>query len=170
MGSPLEFIVSEIHELLKHSNVSVIITSRADETLGDSKNIFDRLYLTGVSKRAIKKYLTQHEISYKRVKENKRLIETLRIPLFLKLYSQLYSTSEVSTPGEILYAFSANVAPNTLSETELAKLKPITECQEKILLRIVLMKKLQWFILDFLLPELGWYMEKKIYIPLIWKQ
>ena len=68
MGSPLEFIVSEIHELLKHSNVSVIITSRADETLGDSKNIFDRLYLTGVSKRAIKKYLTQHEISYKRVK------------------------------------------------------------------------------------------------------
>lgn len=44
MGSPLEFIVSEIHELLKHSNVSVIITSRADETLGDSKNIFDGLF------------------------------------------------------------------------------------------------------------------------------
>ena len=161
MGSPLEFIVSEIHELLKHSNVSVIITSRADETLGDSKNIFDRLYLTGVSKRAIKKYLTQHEISYKRVKENKRLIETLRIPLFLKLYSQLYSTSEVSTPGEILYAFFSERSAKYTIRNRISEIKADHRMSGENPASNRIDEKLQWFILDFLLPELGWYMEKK---------
>ena len=66
--------------------------------------------------------------------------------------------------------FSANVAPNTLSETELAKLKPITECQEKILLRIVLMKNCNGLSLISCCLNLAGTWKKKIYIPLIWKQ
>lgn len=55
-----------------------------------------------------------------------------------------------------------NVAPNTLSETELAKLKPITECQEKFMFRII-DEKLNGLSLT-LLPE-TWLasMEKDLY-------
>ena len=155
---------------LKHSNVSVIITSRADETLGDSKNIFDRLYLTGVSKRAIKKYLTQHEISYKRVKENKRLIETLRIPLFLKLYSQLYSTSEVSTPGEILYAFFSERSAKYTIRNRISEIKADHRMSGENPASNRIDEKLHGLSLISCCLNLAGTWKKKIYIPLIWKQ
>ena len=58
LGTPSELIVEEIKELLeKHKNITVIITSRADETLSDLEDSFERLYLTGVSEEVIIEYL-----------------------------------------------------------------------------------------------------------------
>ena len=106
LGAPSELIVEEIKELLeKHKNITVIITSRADETLSDLDASFERLFLTGINEDIIKEYLDGCKISSEQVSKNSRLMETLKIPLFLKLYGELYNTADISTPGEILYSF-----------------------------------------------------------------
>lgn len=75
--------MEEIKELLeKHKNITAIITSRADETLSDLDDSFERLYLTGVSEDVIKEYLDSCKISSEQVSKNSRLMETLRIPAF----------------------------------------------------------------------------------------
>ena len=160
IGTPSRLIIDEMQELLKYSNISIIITSRADEMLGNSERLFNRLYLTGVSETDIKKYLTQNRLSYKTVQNNKRLMETLKIPLFLKLYSQLYLTSEVSTPGEILYAFFSERSAKYTVRNRIMKIKEDQRSSGESPATNLINTKMQWFILDFLLPELGWYMEK----------
>lgn len=161
LGSPSELIVEEIKELLeKHKNITVIITSRADETLSDLDDSFERLYLTGVSEEIIKKYLSECKISPEQVSENSRLMETLKIPLFLKLYGELYNTTDISTPGEILYAFFSERSTKYTARNRIAEIKQDHQKAGDAYGSNSVDEKMQWFILDFLLPELGWYMEK----------
>lgn len=161
LGSPSELIVEEIKELLeKHKNITVIITSRADETLSDLDDSFERLYLTGVSEEIIKKYLSECKISSEQVSENSRLMETLKIPLFLKLYGELYNTADISTPGEILYAFFSERSTKYTARNRIAEIKQDHQKAGDAYGSNSVDEKMQWFILDFLLPELGWYMEK----------
>ena len=161
LGSPSELIVEEIKELLeKHKNITVIITSRADETLSDLDDSFERLYLTGVSEEIIIEYLDSCKISSELVSKNSRLMETLRIPLFLKLYGELYNTADISTPGEILYAFFSERSTMYTARNRIAEIKQDHQKAGDAYGSNSLDEKMQWFILDFLLPELGWYMEK----------
>lgn len=160
IGTPSELIIDEIQELLRYQNVSVIITSRADETLGALDDEFNRLYLTGVGKQDVEEYLSKHEISYAAIEDNKRLMETLKIPLFLKLYSQLYSVSGVSTPGEILYAFFSERSMQYSARGRITEIEKERRISGNTHSDNLINEKMQWFILDFLLPELGWYMEK----------
>lgn len=161
LGTPSELIVDEIKELLeKHKNITAIITSRADETLSDMDDSFERYYLTGVSEEVIKKYLDNCKISSEQVSKNSRLMETLKIPLFLKLYTQLYNTADISTPGEILYAFFSERSTQYTARNRIAEIKQDHQKAGDAYGSNSLDEKMQWFILDFLLPELGWYMEK----------
>lgn len=160
VGTPAELIVDEIQELLKYQNVSVVITSRADEALGSLDSQFDRFYLTGVSETVIKKYLSMDEFAFKAIQRNKRLMKTLKIPLFLKLYSQLYSTSEVSTPGEILYTFFSEHSTKYSVHNRITEIAKDRRASGNTHSASLSDERMQWFILDFLLPELGWYMEK----------
>ena len=161
LGTPSELIVEEIKELLeKHKNITVIITSRADETLSDLDDSFERLYLTGVSKEIIKEYLDSCKISSEQVSKNSRLMETLKIPLFLKLYGELYNTADISTPGEILYAFFSERSTKYTARNRITEIKLDHQKAGDGYGSNSLDEKMQWFVLDFLLPELGWYMEK----------
>lgn len=161
LGTPSELLVEEIKELLeKHKNITAIITSRADETLSDLDDSFERLYLTGVSEDVIKEYLDSCKISSEQVSKNSRLMETLRIPLFLKLYGELYNTADISTPGEILYAFFSERSTKYTARNRIAEIKQDHQKAGDAYGSNSLDEKMQWFILDFLLPELGWYMEK----------
>lgn len=161
LGTPSELLVEEIKELLeKHKNITAIITSRADETLSDLDDSFERLYLTGVSEEVIKEYLEKCEISSEQVTKNSRLMETLKIPLFLKLYGELYNTADISTPGEILYAFFSERSTMYTARNRIAEIKQDHQKAGDAYGSNSLDEKMQWFILDFLLPELGWYMEK----------
>ena len=161
LGTPSELLVEEIKELLeKHKNITAIITSRADETLSDLDDSFERLYLTGVSEEVIKEYLDSCKISSEKVSKNSRLMETLKIPLFLKLYAQLYNIADISTPGEILYAFFSERSTQYTARNRIAEIKQDHQKAGDAYGSNSIDEKMQWFILDFLLPELGWYMEK----------
>lgn len=161
LGTPSELIVEEIKELLeKHKNITVIITSRADETLSDLDASFERLFLTGVSEDIIKEYLDGCKISSEQVSKNSRLMETLKIPLFLKLYGELYNTADISTPGEILYSFFSERSTKYTARNRIAEIKMDRQKAGDGYETNSLDEKMQGFILDFLLPELGWYMEK----------
>ena len=161
LGTPSELIVEEIKELLeKHKNITVIITSRADETLSDLDAFFERLFLTGVSEDIIKEYLDGCKISSEQVNKNSRLMETLKIPLFLKLYGELYNTADISTPGEILYSFFSERSTKYTARNRIAEIKMDRQKAGDGYETNSLDEKMQGFIFDFLLPELGWYMEK----------
>ena len=69
------------------------------------ENSFEKYYLTGIDNNTIYSYLGRNHVPVENIKNNSRLLDTLRVPLFLKLYCQLYSVNEVSTPGEILYTY-----------------------------------------------------------------
>lgn len=161
LGTPSELIVDEIKELLeKHKNITAIITSRADETLYDLDASFKRLYLTGVSEPVIEDYLANCKIPFEMVCKNSRLMETLKTPLFLKLYAQLYNTADISTPGEILYAFFSERSTKYTVRNRIAEIKLDRKKAGDGYVSNSLDEKMQWFILDFILPEIGWYMEK----------
>ena len=158
-GSAVEMILYEIQKLQAYKNVTVIITSRADEAEYLETDIA-KYCLSGLDNETIKEYLKEHQISTEGIEDNGRLIGTLRIPLFLKLYCQLSTTAEISTPGEILYAFfnecnreySARIRLSEISNAQQQFRVPHTAN--------LITEKMQLFIMDFLLPEIGWYMVK----------
>lgn len=158
-GSAVEMILYEIQKLQTYKNVTVIITSRADEAIYFNNELI-KYCLTGLNEEMIKEYLEAHHISTENIVNNKRLLNTLKIPLFLKLYCRLSATTEISTPGEILYAFfnecnkeySARLRLSEIADSQKQFCAPHTSN--------FITEKMQLFIMDFLLPEIGWYMEK----------
>ena len=158
-GSAVEMILYEIQKLQAYKNVTVIITSRADEAEYLETDIA-KYYLAGLDNETIKEYLEEHQISTESIEENERLISTLRIPLFLKLYCQLSTPVEISTPGEMLYIFFIS---HTIEYSARRRLFEISSSQQKFCAphaTNLITERMQFFIMDFLLPEIGWYMEK----------
>ena len=154
-----ELIVDEIREIQEYKNVTIIITSRAAETVNFG-NDFLKYYLSGIDDITIKQYLKENKVSDCNLEQNTRLLTTLRNPFFLKLYCRLIFKSGISTPGEILYNFfkertsmySLRNRINTINSEQ--SVTGSTHVYNRIT------EKMQWFILDFILPEIGWYMEK----------
>lgn len=155
----VELIINEIRELREYSNVTVVITSRADEAVSFGAD-FPKYYLSGIDDTTIKQYLKDNNISSHDVMQNPRLLDTLRVPFFLKLYCSLIFKSEVSTPGEILYNFfNERTAMYSLRKRiSTIHAEQTLTVSAHVYNRIT--EKMQWFILDFLISELGWYMEK----------
>lgn len=129
-----------------------------------------KYYLSGIDNTTIKQYLKDNKVSDRNLEQNPRLLTTLRNPFFLKLYCRLIFKSGISTPGEILYNFFKE---RTSMYSLRNRINTITSEQSvtgstHVYNRIT--EKMQWFILDFILPEIGWYMEKIPYIPLTYQQ
>ena len=158
-GSAAEMISYEIQKLQTYKNVTVVITSRADETFYFGENI-TKYHLMGLEEDTIKEYLEKYNISAENIESNKRLKETLKVPLFLKLYSKLSSVEKISTPGEILYAFFNERTHEYSIRLRLREIEAEQQQFKAPYMVNFITEKMQLFIMDFLIPEIGWYMEK----------
>lgn len=160
--SVMEMIIEEINQLKDKRNypkVKLILTGRSDERVVTEDII--RYHLNGVQD--VIGYLQANHIEIAGMKENERLLDTLKNPLFLKLYCQISSKDNIATPGEIFYAFFNEHKKNLGTYTVKSRIKQIEQDLRSMASvggekRID--AKMQYFILDFLLPEIGWYMEK----------
>ena len=160
--SVMEMIIEEINQLKDKRNypkVKLILTGRSDERVVTEDIV--RYHLTGVQD--VIGYLQANHIEPAGMKKNERLLDTLKNPLFLKLYCQISSKDDIATPGEIFYAFFNEHKKNLGTYTVKSRIEQIEQDLRSMASvggekRID--AKMQYFILDFLLPEIGWYMEK----------
>lgn len=157
-------IIREIQWLMDCPNVRVILTSRTDEEAVFHENI-SRLYLTGIQNEALRDYLqkSKHEEEIDAIFQNEPLLETLRIPLFLMMYAGLGQTKDVSSQGEILRIFFHEREQNLEDYTIQTRAKQVeqdvaTASPKQSSVRIT--AQMQSFLLDFLLPEIAWAMER----------
>lgn len=154
-----DMITREIRYIMEnYSNVRVILTSRSEEEMLINKTT--SLYLSGIDPEYIKKYLSNKGFAPKRINivfQNKQLLELLRIPLFLTIYSGIEEEKALLTRGEILHAFFAQKKKNIYSERNRT-----IEIQDNAYANnsklIELSPAIQCFILDFIWPAIAWYM------------
>lgn len=161
-----QMVTEEIQYLMDECpNVRVVLTSRFDETDIGGKQV-SRLQLMGVENDVIRQYLLDNNVSEKKIEkiyEDKDLIETLRIPLFLTMYVYLKEDNEAVTQGEILRLFFSERKKNIDLYTNQDRLemleKNVSYASTAIQLNRVT-SEMYYFMLDFILPELAWQMEK----------
>lgn len=164
--SVVQMIMREIDLLLTECpNVRIVLTSRSDES-AVSRDSISRLYLSGVEEETIKRYLESCNFSKEaidKISGDESLFETLQIPLFLTMYASLSKCGEASTQGEILKLFfnerRKNISVYTMQQRIAEVEKNVTDAAS------VSQKKridadMQNFILDFILPEIAWQMER----------
>lgn len=160
-----KMIAEEINMLMTSCpNVRVVLTSRSDE-ISVSDQPMERFYLSGVDEDTIHAYLQERKIpGVDRIMRNRSLVQTLKTPLFLTLYGSLASREEVSTQGEIFRLFfherSKNISIYTVQDRLLELERNIFDTAG-MNYRNRLTAPMQWFILDFLLPEIAWHMERE---------
>ena len=146
-------IIEEINYLITQCpNVRVMLTSRTDETeVNCTEHNIEKLYLTGLNKESIRKYLDSKDYSkddIKSVLENEALVECIKIPLFLTMYADLRNSNGVTSRGEILRQFFYERGEN------------IAYTQQKAIHNLKFNQYHLWFILDFLLPAIASEMER----------
>lgn len=160
--SVMEMIIEEINQLKDKRNypkVKLILTGRSDERVVTEDIV--RYHLAGVQD--VIGYLQANHIEIAGMEENERLLDTLKNPLFLKLYCQISSKDNIATPGEIFYAFFNEHKKNLGTYTVKSRIEQIEQdlrSMASVSGEKRIDAKMQYFILDFLLPEIGWYMEK----------
>ena len=118
----------EITKFAAIENVTVVVTSRNDlgDGWGETKKWFSTAELMPLNDDLIIKKLQKKELT----PPSKRLLETLRRPMFLAMYLRLRITNEqVKTPGQILYEHH-----NYLIEV----FKKVFHSDELVLLKLVL--------------------------------
>ena len=152
-GNVRQLIIEEIQYLLSDCpNVRIMLTSRTDEiNVSFTQYRFEKLYLTGLKKDNIRDYLKKKEFAQSETDSaiaNERLLECLVIPLFLTMYADLRDVSGISSRGEILSKFFHERGDNIVYTQQ--------EAIEKLKFNASQLR----FILDFLLPAIGWKMER----------
>lgn len=162
----VQMIHKEIIFLLEDCpNVRVILTSRSDDSCIYHDSI-TRLYLSGVNDEAIRFYLKENEKTEGQIDaafRDKNLLETLRNPLFLTMYGSLDAIESVSTQGEILHLFFNERRNNLDIYTVQDRIRKIEDEGGKTGTRANIKRlgaDMENFILDFILPRLGYKMEK----------
>lgn len=164
--SVVQMIMREIDLLISECpNVRVVLTSRSDESTIYNESI-SRLYLSGVEDATIRDYLENCKFSKElidEVLEDEDMCETLQIPLFLTMYASLSKYDEISTQGEILKLFfnerRKNISVYTMQERLAQVEKNITDAASAVQKNRI-DADMQSFILDFILPEIAWHMER----------
>lgn len=161
-----EMIIGEIDMLMSEfPNVRVILTSRSDELVIRNHQL-KRFYLTGVENDAVGKYLVEHHFTEDKISEitnDSALMRVLKVPLFLTMYATLNKRENVHTRGEILRLFFNEcrdqdylyTAQNRWAQTARDVSSAASAIQKK---RIS--SAMNAFILDFILPEIAWEMER----------
>ena len=163
----LRMVVAEITYIMaNYKNVRVILTSRSEEKLsGESKS----LYLSGIDSKQIEAYLIKKKVSSVRIKQtvnNTQLMEILRIPLFLIMYSVLKGEDEILSRGEILHAFFSKTNKERYTEknriktinSEFAKETGIDRSEGS---KDCITPHMLNFILEFIMPQIAWNMVKE---------
>ena len=145
-------IIEEIIFLLtKCPNIRIILTSRTDETeINCTEYKIEKLYLTGLKTDTIEEYLTTKAFSVDDINSalgNERLVECIKVPLFLTMYADLHNVNRVISRGEILKSFF-------YEKNEIIKYS-----QQKIIRGYKFKKHHLRFILDFLIPAIASEME-----------
>ena len=155
--SIVTLLIYEITQMIQNcKNVRVILTSRNDnESLSDSS--FQRIYITGLKDEEVNQFLSEAKISDEKrqaAKNNPTLMEILRIPLFLSIYTRIadnIDTTEMSTRGELLKAFfneKRNDIYSQINRVDKLHNLPLTGEQYA-------------FILSYVLPQICWEMVQK---------
>lgn len=162
----LEMVVGEIDYLMRACpNVRILLTSRSDE-MGVGGAEVGRLYLTGIDGEAIRNYLKESgtdDAAIDRALGDAELAKTLQIPLFLTMYATLSQGAEAVTQGEILRLFFHQRSQNMEVYTAQDRLSRTTENLRNAASRYQRLRpdaEVLHFLLDFVLPELGWHMER----------
>ena len=162
-ASVVSMICEEICELTARCpNVRVILTSRSKETIGPAEKT-TVLFLSGIDEKNIQLYLLKRSVSPLRIEaalKNEKLREILRIPLFLTLYGSLKGEEQLSTRGEILNVFFHQKKEtlytikkrNQAIEADMNDADPQAKQAERMT------AEMQSFILDFIVPEIAWWM------------
>ncbi|MBR4049902.1 MAG: TIR domain-containing protein [Clostridia bacterium] len=164
--SVVQMIMREIDLLLTECpNVRIVLTSRSNESdiCNDS---LSRLFLSGIEEEIIKRYLESCDFSKEaidKISEDEGLFEALQIPLFLTMYASLSKCDEASTQGEILKLFfnerRKNISVYTMQQRLAEVEKNVTDVASAVQKKRI-DGDMQNFILDFVLPEIAWHMER----------
>jgi nucleoside phosphorylase/GTPase SAR1 family protein/WD40 repeat protein len=155
VGSIRELLNNEIKTLMNYENVQIITTSRKMDMAyfsGMTKNI----ELIGIRSEDITNYLRKNQyndIDIRSIESSRSLMECLKIPLFLCMFTASGNRNEDKpvTRGEILYHFFNR--PHSMYNEKLNA--------ERINVLSSMNKRQVSFILDFILPYIGWCMESK---------
>jgi len=148
-----ELLNNEIKAVMNYPNVRVITTSRKMDMAyfsGMTKNI----ELTGIKTDDIENHLRKSqfdEMEIKSIKSAHKLMDCLRIPLFLCMFTtnDVDANSRPVTRGEILYRFFHNSRSvyNERLNAQRIKMSSTLDAQQML------------FILDFIIPYIGHMME-----------
>lgn len=148
-----ELLNNEIMAVMNYPNVRIITTSRKMDMAyfaGTTKNI----ELTGVKSDDIENYLRDKqfdEMVIKSIKSTDKLMDCLRIPLFLCMYTanEADEHTRPETRGEILYRFFHNAGSiyNERLNARRIKMNSTLDAQQML------------FILDFIVPYIGHTMD-----------
>ncbi len=158
--------IAEIAEFCP--NVRIILTGRVDDGILDSENIL-RYDLCELTDEIICDHLSAAKLPSERVDaimNNPPLLAILRLPLFLSIFVHLKDTGEASTQGELLHIFFGERKTDSPIYTTRGRNRQIEENLKKSSpdREGRLTAELMAFIIDFLLPEIAWQMEDRIWI------
>lgn len=154
-----EMVIEEILRLARYyPNVRLVLTSRSNEQALQEAD-FVRLELEGVSEYTIYQYLMGKKCHRELSPE---MLEILRIPLFLIMYAELSSVDNICTQGEILHRFFSR--PKTKDYTMQSRVDDVARSIQQSASAVAKTRiepQMHRFLLDFVLPEIGWYMEQQ---------
>ncbi len=152
----------ELREIIEHwQGVQIIITSRLDMRSTLNWNDFHLLTLLGLSETSIQNYLDKHKVCLPNsdsATTHQRLLNLLKNPMMLTLYastceihqkqksnSHLNFKPNVESPGELLWNFTEAQVAKYFTQTGIKDAK----------------KYLYKFLLNHLLPAIGYFMESE---------
>lgn len=143
-------ISKEINKLLEMKNLRIILVSRVTDFSDLDLESFKSLHATGINEIEIRKYLStlynKEKVSL--IMADNDLVEHLRIPLFLIMFSYSNNENIPKTRGAILYNFY-NSRESFYNEKNRQSVK--MENRKMLVINALL---------DFVLPDLGFYMEQ----------
>ena len=150
-------------------NVRIVLTSRADEST-ISENI-TKLYLSEIDDSAALEYLRNTEIDGRKISDTEMerirgdadLMRVLRVPLFLTMYASLRDKNEATAAGEILRVFfneRRRGLPDHTVKDHLANIEKNVISDSAGFLEGRITADMYDFILDFILPEIAWRLER----------
>lgn len=144
--------ITVLHQ--EYANVRIIATTRETQAAYFT-SAFQNVYLIGLEESDIRSHLQSRNFSEASIgiaMASRTLMKCLRIPLFLCMFSyekQLDDTRLPETPGEILYNFFHRNSSfyNVRMRARDSRNNPLNELQTAL-------------VLDFVVPYIGWVMER----------
>lgn len=150
----VQMVLGEIEWLMTECpNVRVILTGRSADVGFAADNLL-KVACCGLRDEDILRYL--------QVKVDPAMMNILRVPLFLTMYAAVGPSVPLKTRGEILHAFfhhGREELPVYSARTRIGQIDRDVSSASRVRQERRITSQMQYFLLDFLLPEIGWEME-----------